>query len=104
MPKYHGCLLYTSICEKQKQDKWGAKVVDRLSLDMRSEIPDVYKRQGEVYAFSSAFTALVFWLILKWEDHADEPHSDRWLVLIAYMTGLSIGVHLLSLIHICLAR
>ena len=56
--------------------------------------------EGEVYAYSSAFTAIVFWLILKWEDHADEPHSDRWLVLIAYMTGLSIGVHLLNLLCI----
>ena len=54
--------------------------------------------EGEVYAYSSAFTAVVFWLILKWEDHADEPHSDRWLVLIMYMTGLSIGVHLLNLL------
>jgi len=54
--------------------------------------------EGEVYAFSSAFTAVVFWLILKWEDHADEPHADRWLVLIMYMTGLSIGVHLLNLL------
>ncbi len=56
--------------------------------------------EGEVYAYSSAFTAIVFWLILKWEDHADEPHSDRWLVLIMYMTGLSIGVHLLNLLCI----
>ena len=39
--------------------------------------------EGEVYAFSSLFTAVVFWLILKWEDVADDPHSDRWLVLIA---------------------
>ena len=54
--------------------------------------------EGEVYAYSSAFTAVVFWLILKWEDHADEPHSDRWLVLITYITGLSIGVHLLNLL------
>ena len=54
--------------------------------------------EGEVYAYSSAFTAVVFWLILKWEDQADEPHSDRWLVLIMYMTGLSIGVHLLNLL------
>ena len=54
--------------------------------------------EGEVYAYSSAFTAVVFWLILKWEDQADEPHSDRWLVLIAYMTGLSVGVHLLNLL------
>ena len=56
--------------------------------------------EGEVYAYSSAFTAIVFWLILKWEDHADKPHADRWLVLIAYMTGLSIGVHLLNLLCI----
>ena len=54
--------------------------------------------EGEVYAYSSAFTAVVFWLILKWEDQADQPHSDRWLVLIMYMTGLSIGVHLLNLL------
>ena len=56
--------------------------------------------EGEVYAYSSLFTALVFWLILKWEDVADEPHSDRWLILIAYLTGLSIGVHLLNLLCI----
>ncbi|WP_028908982.1 protein O-mannosyl-transferase family [Prevotella sp. AGR2160] len=56
--------------------------------------------EGEVYAFSSAFTAVVFWLMLKWEDHADEPHSDRWLVLITFMMGLSIGVHLLNLLCI----
>ena len=56
--------------------------------------------EGEVYAYSSAFTAVVFWLILKWEDQAEKPHSDRWLVLIAYMTGLSIGVHLLNLLCI----
>ena len=54
--------------------------------------------EGEVYAFSSLFTAIVFWLILKWEDVADQPHSDRWLILIAYLTGLSIGVHLLNLL------
>ena len=56
--------------------------------------------EGEVYAFSSMFTALVFWLILKWEDNCDKPHSDRWLVLIAYLMGLSIGVHLLNLLCI----
>ena len=54
--------------------------------------------EGEVYAFSSLFTAVVFWLILKWEDVANQPHSDRWLILIAYLTGLSIGVHLLNLL------
>ena len=56
--------------------------------------------EGEVYAYSSCFTAVVFWLILKWEDNADKPGSDRWLILITYMTGLSIGVHLLNLLCI----
>ena len=56
--------------------------------------------EGEVYAFSSFCTALVFWLILKWEDHADDPHSDRYLILIAYIIGVSIAVHLLNLLCI----
>ena len=56
--------------------------------------------EGEVYAFSSLFTAVVFWMILKWEDVADQPHADRWIILIAYFTGLSIGVHLLNLLCI----
>ncbi len=56
--------------------------------------------EGEVYGMSSLFTAAVFWCILKWEDVADEPHSNRWLVLIAYLMGLSIGVHLLNLLCI----
>ncbi|NDV59190.1 DUF2723 domain-containing protein [Bacteroides sp. 519] len=54
--------------------------------------------EGEVYAYSSLFTALVFWLILKWEDEPDPAYSDRWIVLIAYLIGLSIGVHLLNLL------
>lgn len=56
--------------------------------------------EAEVYGFSSLFTALVFWLILKWEDVADETGSDRWLIFIAYMMGLSIGVHILNLLAI----
>ena len=56
--------------------------------------------EGEVYAFSSFCTALVFWLILKWENRADQPHSDRYLVLIAYIIGVSIAVHLLNLLCI----
>ena len=56
--------------------------------------------EGEVYAYSSLFTAVVFWLILKWEKNADNPGSDRWLILIAYLMGLSIGVHLLNLLAI----
>ena len=56
--------------------------------------------EGEVYANSSLFTAVVFWAILKWENVADEPHSNRWILLIAYLMGLSIGVHLLNLLAI----
>ena len=56
--------------------------------------------EGEVYASSSLFTAVVFWLILKWDEQADEEGSDRWLILIAYLMGLSIGVHLLNLLTI----
>jgi len=56
--------------------------------------------EGEVYASSSFFTALVFWAILKWEDVADEKSSDRWIVFIAFLMGLSIGVHLLNLLAI----
>lgn len=56
--------------------------------------------EGEVYAYSSLFTAVVFWAILKWENIADREGSDRWLILIAYLMGLSIGVHLLNLLAI----
>ena len=56
--------------------------------------------EGEVYAYSSFFTAIVFWMILKWEDVSDKASSDRWLILIAYMMGLSVGVHLLNLLCI----
>ena len=56
--------------------------------------------EGEVYAMSSLFTAVVFWAILKWEEQADEPYADRWIVLISFLMGLSIGVHLLNLLTI----
>ena len=56
--------------------------------------------EGEVYAMSSFFTAVTFWAILKWESVADEPGSSRWIILIAYLIGLSIGVHLLNLLCI----
>ena len=56
--------------------------------------------EGEVYAMSSFFTAIVFWAILKWENHADEPGADKWIVLIFFLMGLSIGVHLLNLLTI----
>jgi len=56
--------------------------------------------EGEVYALSSFFTAIVFWAILKWENEAEKPYANRWLIFIAYMMGLSIGVHLLNLLTI----
>jgi hypothetical protein len=56
--------------------------------------------EGEVYATSSFFTAVVFWAMLKWEEVADEPYADRYIVLIAYLMGLSIGIHLLNLLEI----
>lgn len=52
--------------------------------------------EGEVYAFSSFLTALVFWMILRWQDESDTVYGDRWIILIAYIIGLSIGVHLLE--------
>ena len=56
--------------------------------------------EGEVYAMSSLFTAMVVWAMLKWYEQADQPHSNRWIVLIAFLMGLSIGVHLLNLLAI----
>ena len=56
--------------------------------------------EGEVYAMSSLFTALVFWAMCRWYETADEPHANRWIVLIAFLMGLSIGVHLLNLLTI----
>lgn len=56
--------------------------------------------EAEVYAMSSLSTAVVFWAILKWDAHADEPYADKWLIFIAYVMGLSIGIHLLNLLAI----
>ena len=56
--------------------------------------------EGEVYAMSSLFTAAVFWAMLKWEEEADEPYANRWIVLICLLMGLSVGVHLLNLLSI----
>ncbi len=56
--------------------------------------------EGEVYAMSSFFTALVFWAIMKWEEQSDDPHSLRWLILISLLVGVAIGVHLLNLLTV----
>ncbi|HPA34914.1 MAG TPA: DUF2723 domain-containing protein, partial [Chitinophagales bacterium] len=59
--------------------------------------------EGEVYATSTFFISIVLWAVMKWEEQADEPHGNRWLVFAAFMIGLSIGVHLLSLLVIPVA-
>src|SRR3978361_1650835 len=56
--------------------------------------------ESEVYALSSLCTAIVFWAILKWDAHADESRADKWIIFIAYVMGLSIGIHLLNLLVI----
>ncbi|MCY1720329.1 DUF2723 domain-containing protein [Prolixibacteraceae bacterium Z1-6] len=78
---------------------WGSGLVGALAFTFTDSFW-FSAVEGEVYAMSSFFTAIVFWAILKWEDVAEEKHSGRWLVLIAYLVGLSIGVHLLNLLAI----
>lgn len=78
---------------------WGSAAVGSLAYTF-SDSFWFSAVEGEVYAMSSFFTALVFWAILKWDEAADEPHASRWLIFIAYLIGLSIGVHLLNLLAI----
>jgi len=78
---------------------WGSGLVGALAFTFTDSFW-FSAVEGEVYALSSLFTAMVFWAILKWEDVAHEKHANRWLVLIAYLMGLSIGVHLLNLLAI----
>ena len=78
---------------------WGSGLVGALAFTFTDSFW-FSAVEGEVYALSSFFTAAVFWAILKWENIAGEKHADRWLVLIAYLVGLSIGVHLLNLLAI----
>ena len=73
---------------------------DVVGVDANGRELALYGVEGEVYAYSSLFTAVVFWAILKWERVSDREGSDRWLILIAYLMGLSIGVHLLNLLAI----
>ena len=83
----------------QMMTVWGCGLVGALAYTF-SDTFWFSAVEGEVYASSSLFTAVVFWLILKWEEVADQPQADRWIVLIAYLMGLSIGVHLLNLLCI----
>ena len=88
--------------EMTKQNMWtimGAALVGSLAYTFTDSFW-FSAVEGEVYAMSSFFTAIVVWAIFKWEEHADEKHAYRWLILIAYLMGLSIGVHLLNLLAI----
>ena len=78
---------------------WGSGLVGALAFTFTDSFW-FSAVEGEVYALSSLFTAMVFWAILKWENVAHEKYANRWLVLIAYLMGLSIGVHLLNLLAI----
>jgi hypothetical protein len=78
---------------------WGSGLVGALAFTFTDSFW-FSAVEGEVYALSSFFTAAVFWAILKWENVADEPNANRWLILIAYLMGLSTGIHLLNLLAI----
>jgi hypothetical protein len=78
---------------------WGSGLVGALAFSFTDSFW-FSAVEGEVYALSSFFTAAVFWAILKWENEAGQKHADRWLILIAYLMGLSTGVHLLNLLAI----
>lgn len=78
---------------------WGSGLVGALAFTFTDSFW-FSAVEGEVYALSSFFTAAVFWAILKWENVANEPHANRWLILIAYLMGLSTGVHLLNLLAV----
>ena len=100
-----GCVFFlyltiTHLAEKTARGSW-VSIVSGLVGALCYTFSDTFwfsAVEAEVYAFSSFLTALMFWLILKWEDEADSPRADRWIILIAYITGLSIGVHLLCLL------
>jgi len=92
---------------KQESDYTPGRIISVLGAGLTGALAYAFSDtfwfsavEGEVYATSSLFTALVFWAMLRWEDVADEPHADRWIILIAFMMGLSIGVHLLNLLAI----
>lgn len=99
--------LAQKIVAKSEEDYSIANIVGILGAGMVGALVYTFSDtfwfsavEAEVYAYSSLFTAVVFWAILKWERIADRPGSDRWLIFIAYLMGLSIGVHLLNLLAI----
>ena len=99
--------LARKVITKSEEDYTVANIISILGAGMVGALAYTFSDtfwysavEGEVYAYSSFFTAIVFWAILKWERVSDRPGSDRWLILIAYLMGLSIGVHLLNLLAI----
>ena len=99
--------LARRIMLKQESDYTAGRIIAVLGAGLTGALAYAFSDtfwfsavEGEVYATSSLFTAVVFWAILRWEDVADEPHADRWIMLIALMMGLSLGVHLLNLLAI----
>ncbi|HPE75360.1 MAG TPA: DUF2723 domain-containing protein, partial [Draconibacterium sp.] len=93
-------LFHTETLTKGEQIAvWGSGLVGALAFSFTDSFW-FSAVEGEVYALSSLFTAAVFWAILKWENVAGEPHANRWLILIAYLMGLSTGIHLLNLLAI----
>jgi hypothetical protein len=92
---------------KQESDYTPGKIIAVLGAGVTGALAYAFSDtfwfsavEGEVYATSSLFTAVVFWAMLRWEDVAERPHANRWIILIAFMMGLSIGVHLLNLLAI----
>lgn len=99
--------LARKVVAKKEEDYTVANIIGILGSGMVGALAYTFSDtfwfsavEGEVYAYSSLFTAVVFWAVLKWERVADKSGSDRWLILIAYLMGLSIGVHLLNLLAI----
>ncbi len=89
----------TELTKGEQIAVWGSGLVGALAFTFTDSFW-FSAVEGEVYALSSLFTAAVFWAILKWENVADEPNANRWLILIAYLMGLSTGVHLLNLLAV----
>ncbi|MDO9153974.1 MAG: DUF2723 domain-containing protein, partial [Paludibacter sp.] len=99
--------LARKVIAKSEEDYTLANIIGILGAGMVGALAYTFSDtfwfsavEGEVYAYSSLFTAVVFWAILKWEHVAQRSGSDRWLIFIAYLMGLSIGVHLLNLLAI----
>ena len=99
--------LARKIILKEENDYSAARIIAVMSAGIVGALSYTFSDsfwfsavEGEVYASSSLFTALVFWAILRWEDVAEEKYADRWIILIAFLMGLSIGVHLLNLLAI----